>query len=208
MSRAGSKRHSAPCPVIPQERAQPASVGITVRSAMPTAHPDPVSDPDTRPPAAGSCGMRLGTSAHVTLRGRTLLEMVVALAVIGVVAAAVASALPSRRDPDGVARASRELTQLLRRARATAAQRAEVVTVVLDPARGRVWVATGSAAALAEDSLDVEAGVVLEAPAPRVVYTFAPTGEASGAPVVVRDAARAVLVRVDRWTGEPHAEPR
>jgi len=140
--------------------------------------------------------------------------MIVVLAVIGVMVTAVSPALPARHEPaDGATGAARQLTQLLRRARATAAERGAVVSVVLDPARARVWVAIeraggAGAAPLAEDSLAVGAGVVLEAATPRVTYTFAPTGEAFGDPVLVRDVARSVLVLVDPWTGEPRAEQR
>lgn len=143
-------------------------------------------------------------------RGHTLIELTVVIAVIGLMAGVAVPALRGAREPDGARRAAGELAALLRRARAEAVQRGAVVTVVLDPQAARAWVAVGDAdaAPLREDSLAVGAAVALDAAAPRVTYTFLPTGTAFAEPVLVRDAGSAVLVRVDPWTGEPYAEQR
>ena len=144
--------------------------------------------------------------------GRTLAEMLVVLALLGAMAAVVAPALPAARDERGAARVARTLHARLQAARTTAARRALVVTVVLDPATGRLWEAVGpgaplaaaaaSPAALADDAVAIVAG------GPRATWTFLPAGGAFGDDVLVRDGRDAFVVSVDPWTGAPRVAPR
>lgn len=152
--------------------------------------------------------------------GHTLTEMLVALAILGVSLVAVVPALVSARGEDGVTRAARALAELLHHTRARAADLGVIVTLVVDPASGRGWIAEGSDAPLVEDSMAVSLVAVLAdarnagevvgiaSDRARVRWTFTPSGLAFGGPVVVYDATRSVIVGVDRWTGEVHAHRR
>lgn len=152
--------------------------------------------------------------------GHTLTEMLVALAILGVSVGAVVPALVSAREEDGATRASRALAELLHHTRARAADLGVVVTLVIDPASGRSWTAEGSDAPLVKDSMAVSLVAVLAearsagevvgiaSDRARVRWTFTPSGPAFGTPVVVYDATYSVVIGVDRWTGEVHAQPR
>lgn len=152
---------------------------------------------------------------RVRTRGRTLVEMLVVLTLLGTMAAAVAPALRATSDDeDGAGRAARTLAERLRRARADAAARSAAVTLVLDPASGRTWQATGDDApllALAPLPLRAPDGrttVTIAAAEARARWTFLPSGVAYGGPVVVRDAAAAIVVDLDPATGAPRVGPR
>ena len=147
-----------------------------------------------------------------TPRGRTLAEMLVVLAVLGAMAASVAPALRASRDDRGAGRVARALHARLQSARATAARRTLAVTVVLDPATGRLWGAVGADAPLVADSLSREPladdAVAIVAGGSRARWTFLPAGGAFGDDVLVRDARDAFVVSVDPWTGAPRVTPR
>ena len=153
-------------------------------------------------------------------RAHTLTEMLVALAILGVMAGAVVPALLPSRDEDDVTRTARTLVELLHRSRASAAELGAAVTLVVDPATGRVWMSAGDDAPLVEH-LEAESlaeslsrarhdgrAVGIAAEGPRVRWTFAPSGLAFGQPVLVHNQMRGVVVGVDRWTGEAYANPR
>jgi len=152
--------------------------------------------------------------------GHTLTEMLVVLAILGVMAGAVVPVMRNARDEDGVAQTARVLVELMNHSRASAADRGVVITLVVDPATGRAWTSEGDDAALVPDSLTAPlaeslararhagAPVTITAAAPRARWTFAPSGLAFGDPILVRDPTHAVLVTVDRWTGEVHAHSR
>ena len=153
-------------------------------------------------------------------RAHTLTEMLVVLAILGVMAGAVVPALLPTRDEDEVTRTARTLVELLHRSRASAAELGAAVTLVIDPATGRVWMSAGDDTPLVEyveaesltESLSrarhAGRAVAIAAVGPRVRWTFAPSGPAFGEPVLVHDATRGVVVGVDCWTGEPYAKPR
>ena len=152
--------------------------------------------------------------------GHTLTEMLVLLAILGVMAGAVVPVMRDARDENGVAHTARVLVELLNHSRASAADRGVVITLILDPGTGRTWTSEGDDAALVSSSLTTpladslararHAGVAvtIAADAPRARWTFAPSGLAFGDPVLVHDPTHAVLVTVDRWTGEVHAQSR
>lgn len=152
--------------------------------------------------------------------GHTLTEMLVVLAILGVMAAAVVPVVRDARDEAGVAQTARVLVELLNHSRTSAADRGVVITLVVDPATGRAWTSEGDDAALVPDSLTTPlaeslararhagAAVTIAATAPRARWTFAPSGLAFGDPVLVHDPTHALLVTVDRWTGEVHAQSR
>ena len=152
--------------------------------------------------------------------GHTLTEMLVVLAILGVMAGAVVPVMRDTREEDAVAQAARVLVELLNHSRASAANRGVVVTLVVDPATGRAWTSEGDDAALVPDSSTTPlaeslararhagAAVTIAAGVPRARWTFAPSGLAFGDAVVVHDPTHAVLIAVDRWTGEVYAQAR
>lgn len=144
-------------------------------------------------------------------RAFTIAELLVTLVIMSVVAGAVAPAVGS------LVRDAREPTtetavmMLLRRARQTALERGAPVTLTLDPAGARWWARVGGDSgmvALTSGALVLDAGVALDAGAPRAQWTFAPTGAASGAALTVRRGDRATVITVDAWTGEAQADAR
>jgi len=145
--------------------------------------------------------------------GHTLWEMLLALALLAVIAAIVAPAIPSRPRPDGddVARTADDLVAMLGQARLTALQRGTTVDVVIDPASARIWtfVAVGGDRRIAsEGTLPLAPGAMLIATQPRVRFSFDASGTAAGGPVTVRGAGAARSVSVDPWSGAAHADSR
>jgi len=147
--------------------------------------------------------------------GHTLVEMVAALAIIGIAASAVAPAWRGARDArdDDAGRAARSVVRLLEGARATAARRGEVVTLAIDATSARAWLTTGDGMPVDAGAVDLGAAGVLATIAPatdagRARFVFTPAGMAFGDALVVRDGVRALRVHVDPWTGEAHVEPR
>lgn len=140
--------------------------------------------------------------------GRSLLEMLGVLALLGVMASIIAPAMPDLRESADV-RASRELVALLRNVRALAIDQRTTVTAILEPGTGRAWIVDEREhRLLATDSVSLGRGVELVAGVPRARFTFAPTGTASGAPLVIRSSVREYALRVDPWTGEPRVTRR
>ena len=147
------------------------------------------------------------TRASVVRTGHTLVEMVVTLAIVGIMAATVAPALRVARDDDA-RRGTRAVVALLEAARATAATRGVAVTLVVDVSTLRAWVTPGDGAPTIDaGTIDLGDAGTLQARARRARWTFMPTGAAFGDAIVVSDAGRAVRIAVDPWTGEVHAEP-
>jgi prepilin-type N-terminal cleavage/methylation domain-containing protein len=140
-------------------------------------------------------------------RGFTLVELVVALAILAMMAALAAPAVGSLGREDPRARLGREVVTLLERSRATALERGEPVSVTLDPATGRYWVALEGDVPddLVTGSLQLPPDVRLYAAQPRLRFSFYPTGGCDPDTVVVRGGESAVLVTADRWTGAPYA---
>ena len=145
--------------------------------------------------------------------GRTLVEMLVVLTLVGMMAAAAAPAFHTRFDERGAALVARTLGARLERARSTAARRATTVTLVLDPASGRTWQSDDDDAPLrADEPLSLratdDAPVAIAASRARVQWTFMAAGGALGDQVLVRDRTRDIAVDVDPVTGAPRVAPR
>ena len=146
--------------------------------------------------------------------GFTLVEMIVVLAILGVVAGVSVPALRDRRASDPLEQGASEVTTLLARARQTAVERAAAMRVSLDPVTRRYTVrATGIVDAASDsvsvDSLALPDGVTMDdAAGRRLVVTFVPTGEARGDTLTLRWHGRATAIVVDQWTGDAHAATR
>lgn len=139
--------------------------------------------------------------------GFTLLELVVVVLIVSVVAAATAPALlGTARDRDD-GRGATAVEQLVDRARRTAVQGGEPVTVVIEPDGARFWVRVGEAAGpdeLVEGVLPLASGERIVAATERVSLTFEPGGAVWGGPVVVQGDAGTTRIGADPWTGARH----
>jgi type II secretory pathway pseudopilin PulG len=145
--------------------------------------------------------------------GHTLWEMLLVLALLGVVAVIVAPSLGARaRSPDdGVTAATAEVIAVLAEARLTALDRGCPVEVLIDPATAKVWsscVERGERRVMTSGTLRMPAGAMLAADAPRVRFIFDAAGTASGGPIDVRGSDGVRRVAVDPWSGVAHAAAR
>ena len=153
-------------------------------------------------------------SGHDIPRGHTLWEMLLALALLGVIAAIVAPSIgvarAAARESD-VARTTRDLVDALTQTRLTALERGTPMELVLEPATGRVWVLSRTVndqRVSATGQLELPAGASLLADSARVRFSFGAAGTASGGAVVIRGAADERRVTVDPWTGAPNVQSR
>jgi type II secretion system protein H len=158
-------------------------------------------------------------------RGVTLVELLVVLAILALTAAVVAPAIARREPSDDLATASMALRAVLTRAQQAALSRGEGVTLTIDPATGRYWIASASAEmpstlatasdrsmrgrdpGPASDSIALPSGTRMAAAAPRVHYRFSPTGSAFGEPITLHREGRSVTVELDPWAGDPRRRP-
>lgn len=146
--------------------------------------------------------------------GHTLWEMLLALALLGVIAAIVApsvgGARPAARESD-VARTTRDLVDALTQTRLIALERGTPMELVLEPATGRVWVLSHTVndqRVSAAGQLELPAGASLVADGARVRFSFGAAGTASGGAVVIRGASGERRVTVDPWTGAADVQSR
>jgi prepilin-type N-terminal cleavage/methylation domain-containing protein len=129
-----------------------------------------------------------------TRRGTTLIELVVVIALMAIIAGVSAPALASL-DRKTQTSGLDALVSLLTRSRATAVQRATVVTVTIDPATSRYWVDPPDTVALLNVSMSADA--------PRVHFRFTPDGQTvADEPLFVRDGQSTSAVLIEPWTGE------
>lgn len=135
-------------------------------------------------------------------RGYTLAELLVVLAILGIMAAAAVPALGVWLN--GEPTAEEAVADLLRDARAVALETARPVTLTLDPATGG-WLLEREPDEPVEGRLELGEAELLNTN-PRVVVRFGPTGGAEGGPIQVRREDWLIVVRADRWTGEVSIE--
>jgi prepilin-type N-terminal cleavage/methylation domain-containing protein len=141
----------------------------------------------------------------VTRRAFTLVEVVIVLAIIGVLAAVTAPAFVGPRVADEPAATAAELRRVIERARSTALARAAVVTVTIEPrtTRYRVELERPDERELVADSaIGVMPGTTLVATSPRLRLRIEPSGATWGDSIVVTADGRAAIVAADRWSGE------
>jgi Tfp pilus assembly protein FimT len=105
----------------------------------------------------------------------TVIELVVVVALIGVMAGVVVPSVASLDRRSGDHRATDQIDALVRRARTIAVERATAVTVTLDPATNRFWLDPPESTAV----LALPQGTSLISRAQRVHIRVASDGEAS-----------------------------
>ncbi len=135
--------------------------------------------------------------------GFTLAEVVVVLALLGVMAAVAVPAFTRLDAADDATRAAGDVVRVLRAARRTALERAVTTTVVVDPTGDHYWTSLGDSAGDRDSgTFAFPPGVALLGPEPRAQFVFQPTGSATADSLVVRGPEHTALVTVDRWTGD------
>jgi prepilin-type N-terminal cleavage/methylation domain-containing protein len=140
-------------------------------------------------------------------RGFTLVEMAIVLAIMLIAGGLVVPALvdlgrtPQRRTADA-------LLSLLNASRKLAIAHNVTVTVALDPKSGDYRIdSTGyyGAGLVVQSQIDLLGMESMATDAPRLNYTFKPTGAAMGDTVRIRGADSSVVIGVDPWSGVAYA---
>ena len=146
---------------------------------------------------------------HAKARGFTLIEMLIVIVILAIVSAVTVPALRSSPD-DAMTSSAKVLTTLMQRARQTAVERGQNVSLVVDAENARYWATILSPgnpdSVVSYGPIELAAGATLSADESRSRYVFAPSGAATGSPIVVRLDSRAAVITLDQWTGDARAE--
>ena len=150
--------------------------------------------------------MRNGAASTRMPKGHTLWEVLLVLAILGVVCGLAAPALRFTRAPSSDLRQARaELVALIQQARLLALQRATGVDIRIDPSTGNAWVfaAEGDTLRLIATSTltHLPAVEVLAGAEPRLRYAITPDGQTFGGTIVLRRPNGTERISADPWTG-------
>ncbi|HWL39488.1 MAG TPA: type II secretion system protein [Gemmatimonadaceae bacterium] len=140
--------------------------------------------------------------------GFTLVETLVVIVILAIVTAVTIPAFQSTPE-DELARAAGVVSKLMQRARQTAVERSQNVSLVVDAEHARYWAtiqrAGNTDSLVSFGGLDLASGATLTSDEPRSRFVFTPSGMASGPPLVLRLDSRSAVITVARWTGDAHA---
>ncbi|MBX9927727.1 MAG: type II secretion system GspH family protein [Gemmatimonadaceae bacterium] len=131
-------------------------------------------------------------------RGATLIELVVVLAIIGVVAGAVVPALPSPT-PAPIEVASNAVLRALRTTRDEALRRGMPSRLTIDLTSGRVWYSDETRGV----ALDLPSGCLLRTPTDRLVVVSAADGGSSAYRITVQCGRDRREITIDPLAGDP-----
>lgn len=150
--------------------------------------------------------MVTGAPHTPTRRGHTLWEMLLVLAILGVVCGLAAPAVIRARSPaTDLPQARREIAALIEQARLIALQRGTSVDIRIDPSTGHAWVfaAEGDTLRLIATSTLAHLSTVemLAGAEPRLRYAITPEGQIFGRTVVLRGPNGIERIGADPWTG-------
>lgn len=140
---------------------------------------------------------------RMTRRAFTLVEMVVVMAIIGIIGLVV---LPSFFQ--GLAStanaATKPVEDVLRAAQRAAADSGRTVRMTVDAASGQYLAQMdGLDTPLANGTFAVDASTSLATDSIRARFTFFPNGTSYGDSIQVRGGGQYAVVSVDPWTGAP-----
>ena len=140
-------------------------------------------------------------------RGHTLWEVLLVLAILGVVCGLAAPAVRLARAPSSdLPQARRELVALIEQARLLALQRGTSVDIRVDPSTGRAWLfaTEGDTLRLIATSTLTHLSTVemLAGAEARLRYAIAPDGQTFGRTIVLRGPNGVERISADPWTGD------
>jgi Tfp pilus assembly protein FimT len=135
-----------------------------------------------------------------------LAEVLVVLALLGIMTFAVAPALRVPGPQDGLGAAAMDLARVLRRTRLAALASGEDLTLEFDASTATYRVVTTAevdvdSSLLGAGALTLQPGVTLASPDVRARFRFDRRGSAEGDSVSVRASGGTAVVSVERWTG-------
>jgi type II secretion system protein H len=142
--------------------------------------------------------------------GFTLTELVVVLALLGIVAASSVPALRNLAPDNDVSRGAHEMLRLLQTARATALQQGVPIVLRIDPVRRRYVMETASSdsvTTVAHGAVPLSPSIALSSRGPGVRITFHRLGTAEPDSMTVSGDQGSAVIAVDHWTGEPYVRP-
>lgn len=141
-------------------------------------------------------------------RGFTLVEMLIALAILALGAALVVPMATRTRDDLALLAAARELAMVLRSVQAAAIESGRERTLVIEPASRRYWADGIAAPRTVDASLAVGPGDTDPSDGGRRVLRMGPDGSSNGARVLLQARGRGVRVAVEPMTGRVSVEAR
>ena len=141
--------------------------------------------------------------------GFTLAEIVVVLALLGIMAAVAVPAFTRLDAEDDTTRAAGAVAAVLGAARRVALERAAPATVTVEPATGRYWTTVDDSAPSSDSgAFAPPAGVTLLGPDPRARFVFRPNGTAVGDSLFTRGPVHTAVITVNEWTGDVQVTAR
>ena len=135
--------------------------------------------------------------------GFTLIEVVVALAIVGAAVLLVAPMTRTSLGPQALRGAASEIAALARSTRAAALRSGVERVMIVDLASRTVWAdgVSGPRAIPAHLGLDVAVAADGVSGGQQRHIRFLPTGGASGGSIVLRDGVRTTTIEIDWLTG-------
>ena len=135
--------------------------------------------------------------------GFTFIELVVVIAILGVMFAAAMPAFTTRRRDDATDPTT-AITQLLERARNTAASTGHTTRITIAPAAARAWLRLDASPAAPDSviTLALPVGTTLSATTPRVEFTFEPSGRARGESLRIDANGTRIVLTIDPLSGD------